>query len=441
MAWGSLRQHSTGATWENSASHIHGDRILGFLPSFLGKSHSSRKRKLRQSLKEERETGGEQKGKEGQRQQQSFQVLQRKRHPTTRPPTTTPPLPPTNSTNSKHPARAKPIRSIYNNDPAFSADPRSHPYFHDAGHTRNYPPTQSGSSQSRHSTSGGGGSASATNIREKSHHRREPAEGSTFWHPPPQGGSSDDSDEMMEPQYALLSPPNGQPLSGSSHSSESATTTNPSISITPSSSNYSPPQSSSNDHTSSTAPPVKHIPSGSVNRAPELMVVNGPANEPPTYEESIFAEPETTAYEEHTHQELQPSAHQERPRPAIRGISAPELHNPAPPPIQPSRPLTAPSHDADDRPRRRESTAGGGTGLQAPTYNARQRSRELDRIDELDETDPFGGAVHHKGPYEAINAILGGARAAAEVVGDQRYGTHKSSRSKRVRIYCCLSIC
>jgi hypothetical protein len=30
----------------------------------------------------------------------------------------------------------------------------------------------------------------------------------------------------------------------------------------------------------------------------------------------------------------------------------------------------------------------------------------LDRIDELDETDPFGGSYHHGGPYEAIGTSL-----------------------------------
>lgn len=30
----------------------------------------------------------------------------------------------------------------------------------------------------------------------------------------------------------------------------------------------------------------------------------------------------------------------------------------------------------------------------------------LDRIDELDETDPFGASYHHDGPYEAIGSNL-----------------------------------
>ncbi|KAG6381018.1 hypothetical protein JVT61DRAFT_5413 [Boletus reticuloceps] len=34
------------------------------------------------------------------------------------------------------------------------------------------------------------------------------------------------------------------------------------------------------------------------------------------------------------------------------------------------------------------------------------RNEILDRIDELDETDPFGGSYHHDGPYEAIGSNL-----------------------------------
>jgi hypothetical protein len=33
-------------------------------------------------------------------------------------------------------------------------------------------------------------------------------------------------------------------------------------------------------------------------------------------------------------------------------------------------------------------------------------SRALDRIDEMDETDPFGAGWHHGGPYEAIGSNL-----------------------------------
>lgn len=66
----------------------------------------------------------------------------------------------------------------------------------------------------------------------------------------------------------------------------------------------------------------------------------------------------------------------------------------------PPRPATALAEDRLTAPplQRRTETVNtqGGT-----------RTRELDRIDELDESDPFGAAIHHRGPYEAIQAILG----------------------------------
>jgi len=36
----------------------------------------------------------------------------------------------------------------------------------------------------------------------------------------------------------------------------------------------------------------------------------------------------------------------------------------------------------------------------------RRLRQDLDRIDELDETNPFGQAVHHGGPYEAVSRIV-----------------------------------
>jgi len=36
----------------------------------------------------------------------------------------------------------------------------------------------------------------------------------------------------------------------------------------------------------------------------------------------------------------------------------------------------------------------------------RRLRQDLDRIDELDETNPFGQAIHHGGPYEAVSRIV-----------------------------------
>jgi hypothetical protein len=43
-----------------------------------------------------------------------------------------------------------------------------------------------------------------------------------------------------------------------------------------------------------------------------------------------------------------------------------------------------------------------------PTDIPTNRQENLDRIDELDETNPWGIALHHGGPYEAaVQAIRG----------------------------------
>jgi hypothetical protein len=133
-------------------------------------------------------------------------------------------------------------------------------------------------------------------------------------------------------------------------------------------------------------------------------------NPPPSYQESIIDD----------------SEHKQQPPATTRGVSAPELYHAPPIPAQLPRALTAPIHDAATL-QRRETSA-----VRNPP-----RARELDRIDELDETDPFGSAIHHKGPYEAINAILGGG-ANGGMKANEPYGStlgiHKPSRSKKVRV-------
>lgn len=36
----------------------------------------------------------------------------------------------------------------------------------------------------------------------------------------------------------------------------------------------------------------------------------------------------------------------------------------------------------------------------------RRLRQDLDKIDELDESNPFGAAIHHGGPYEAISRFV-----------------------------------
>ncbi|KAI9060531.1 hypothetical protein FKP32DRAFT_1760200 [Trametes sanguinea] len=89
-------------------------------------------------------------------------------------------------------------------------------------------------------------------------------------------------------------------------------------------------------------------------------------------------------------------------RPSLnpRNASAPELQPPPPPTDLPPRPSTVPI----------ASTPSSAPSVSAPVAQ-RKRSknpsisaapRDLDKIDELDESDPLGARWHHDGPYEAI---------------------------------------
>ncbi|RDX51113.1 hypothetical protein OH76DRAFT_1455045 [Lentinus brumalis] len=83
-----------------------------------------------------------------------------------------------------------------------------------------------------------------------------------------------------------------------------------------------------------------------------------------------------------------------RPPINARNASAPELHQPPRAVDVPPRPSTVPipAEAAPPQPRRRSSK----------NPSIATAPRDLDRIDELDESDPLGFAWHHDGPYEAI---------------------------------------
>lgn len=382
MPWGTIRQHSTGATWEHSPKAMHDDRILGFLPSFglKGSAGSDAKRdrakKLSTSSTAPRGSSKSQPGFTVARPAPQAQVR--------RPATMIPP-----SSKSQRSSTKPPPRSMYD-DPAFSADPRSHPHFsvHDV-HSRN---------SQAHQTTGGSD-------------RRDPALYLTAT-----GGPNDFNDNET---YALLSPPRPIPHTSSSHSSESATTTstsNTSLFLA----NPTPPSSSSthsNDHSQMF---IKDMLVGPVNR-PSSPVdptrSNIPANPPPPYEESTL----NSDFQEDIYR---PNVH--------RGATAPELHHTPAPPVQLTRAATTPIHEASP--------------IQAPPIQRREtsrqnplRMRELDRIDELDETDPFGIAIHHRGPYEAIAQALGGGSANSGGNAGSAYDhgeqSQRKPRQKKVRSF------
>ncbi|KAJ6604465.1 hypothetical protein DFH09DRAFT_1269944 [Mycena vulgaris] len=83
------------------------------------------------------------------------------------------------------------------------------------------------------------------------------------------------------------------------------------------------------------------------------------------------------------------------PRPLIpRNDSAPELRRIEPPGL-PHRSATAPISAASATVPRRAN-------------DRRPQAYDLDRIDELDESNPLGVALHHEGPFQAIASVLKG---------------------------------
>ncbi|KAL1951456.1 hypothetical protein VTO73DRAFT_605 [Trametes versicolor] len=87
-----------------------------------------------------------------------------------------------------------------------------------------------------------------------------------------------------------------------------------------------------------------------------------------------------------------------RPPAAQRNVSAPDLHPPPPQTELPPRPSTVPIA----APTNSSVTAPVAQRKRSKNASTSAIARDLDRIDELDESDPLGFAWHHDGPYEAI---------------------------------------
>ncbi|KAJ7431838.1 hypothetical protein B0H11DRAFT_2261390 [Mycena galericulata] len=145
----------------------------------------------------------------------------------------------------------------------------------------------------------------------------------------------------------------------------------------------------SNDSFSSISPNLSPLPS-------RLPTPTGmPPDDPST---TIFASPLAETFDEMNlaDRPVSPPPEYElfvEPRPvAPRNDSAPELRRIEPPGL-PHRSATAPIPDAV--PARRPN-------------ERRPQAYDLDRIDELDESNPLGVALHHEGPFQAIASVLKG---------------------------------
>lgn len=393
MTWGTVRQHSVGATWENSPPTVHDDRILGFIPSFHRRSASARTSSVNSANvatsgydpaalhATARRSQSHKHPRGGQFQPSLSSGGGGRPSRGTRPFTIDPP--------ASIPMRASttraPHRSMYD-DPAFSADPTAHPHFvsGESLHSSRRNPAASNKVQP----------TPAIHVSEMRPRDREPA---TVYRMVSNADDLSDDDNPFE----LLHPP---PFHNTS--SNSVLTSSYGTSTAPSSTN----SHSSSGHSSSSIP-FKQTLSGPVNRAPEPIMGRTPPAYPPTYEESITPDADSEG-------ELEGG----RPS-APRGISSPELHQPPLPPVQLARSNTAPPPDADNHPQRKDNRS-----------NA-QRMRDLDKIDELDETDPFGSGMHHRGPYEAISAILAGPQSTA-TDGTGRVPLPKKAKVKKVGSCC-----
>jgi hypothetical protein len=110
--------------------------------------------------------------------------------------------------------------------------------------------------------------------------------------------------------------------------------------------------------------------------------------------------------------------------------TTPDLRHDVHKPVLPPRPLTSPGNSRTraefDNPRNRS------TPRLAP------RNAQLDRIDELDETDPLGVPWHHGGPYEAIYKVTRDRAYQAQLekldsTEGHRENQHKSRKVRSVR--------
>lgn len=343
MAWGTVRQHSVGATWEISPSTVHQVRFFGFIPRNASARTSSAN--VATSSYTLRSTARRSQSHQHPRGGQFQSPLTSARGSRMDPP-------------AFIPMRA-PHRSIYD-DPAFSADPTAHPHFVRGDNPRRYPASNKVQP------------TPAIHVSEMRPRDRGPP---TVYR---MVSNADDLSDDESPFELLLPPP-----FKNNNSSNSVLTSSYDTSTAPSSTN----SHSSSGHSSSSLP-LKQTSSGSVNRAPEPAIGRTPPACPPTYEESVTPD-------------VFSDGDLERGRPAAsRGVSFPELHQLSFPPVQLTRANTEPPPDVDNRSQRKDNR--GNT----------QRIRDLDKIDELDETDPFGTGMHHRGPYEAINAILAGPQSS-----------------------------
>ncbi|KAI0361368.1 hypothetical protein OH77DRAFT_1516341 [Trametes cingulata] len=182
------------------------------------------------------------------------------------------------------------------------------------------------------------------------------------WQPPPPYPDSDSSSSSTS------SSPQQTPASSSSHLPRDAQRSTSSLTRGPAPA----PSQEKSSPTRTEPPPPSNAPSARSQTQPAAPI---PVSKTSTVQSSAVRPPITP-----------------------RNASAPELHPPPPPTDVPPRPSTVPI-----------ATPPNGN-VSAPVAQCKRSKntsiaappRDLDRIDELDESDPLGLPWHHDGPYEAI---------------------------------------
>ncbi|KAM5530729.1 hypothetical protein V8D89_015589 [Ganoderma adspersum] len=356
-------------------------------------------------------------------------------------------------------------------DPAFSPDPRSNPHFFSMNDREEiYPASLSGSLSDYASTVPDDESeVDHTNLPPRMRHLAGPdvvipprharSQSAPYLPPPlPQNLSRSTSARVIpvpppNPIYAPSPPAPSRQRSSRDDLPENPSRPSP---VHPSASAaaqiyWQPPppysdsesdSSSSNPHTPSSSPPSSarhHLP----------REAKGPTIPTPSFPEKRSvpeAQPISSPSSSSAH--AVPQSRNDAPAPATKAssinppvvrpkisphnASAPELYSPPAPLDVPLRPSTVPIPAAPP-----ETPS-------APLTSRRRNSknpsistppRDLDSIDELDESDPLGFAWHHDGPYEAIAKATGSARNPGA-------SAHKPSKPKRkpVQAYDSVSV-
>ena len=228
------------------------------------------------------------------------------------------------------------------NDPAFSADPRSNPHHSTSHYSARFSPSV----------------VDGASLPKK--HR--------FHHVEDQGDLDEDTIRQL-PNSPQNAPEYRKPARTSYSPSQPASTSLPSLpSLSSTPSTASP--SSTASSTPSTPPTHESFPK--------------PMRDP--------SRPRVTDYSPES------QSFPLQARPLIFNHTTPDLRRAVEKPVLPPRPLTTPGNYRI----RGETTQGIDNSRNRPTA---RHDRQLDRIDELDETDPLGVPWHHGGPYEAIYKV------------------------------------